>query len=116
MLVASFHVSSLVKWFFLPLLRVESYEGVVWLHLDPTHLISDIDPAFRLEELGGAELGAVIRHVVEHVEEHGVGEGLDRGLRQTFGLAHVVTLRNADVNLEAVIVVSVAELLALRRD
>ena len=61
-------------------------------------------------------MGAVVRHVVEHVEEHGVGEGLDRGLGQTFGLAHVVALRNADVNLEAVIVVGIAELLALRRD
>ena len=45
--------TSVVKRFLLPLVRVESHKGVVWLHLYPAHLISHIDPAFRLEELGG---------------------------------------------------------------
>jgi len=43
--------ASLIQWLFLPLFWVESHESVVRLHLDPTHLVSDIDPAFGLEEL-----------------------------------------------------------------
>ena len=65
----------------MPLLRVKSDKSVVWLHLDPSHLISDIHPPFLLEELDCAELGAIVGHIVEHVEKDGVREGLDRGLR-----------------------------------
>ena len=62
-------------------------------------------------------MGAVVGHVVEHVEEHGVGERLDCGLWQALGLTHVVALGDTDVNLEAVIVVGIPQLLlSLRGD
>jgi len=73
-------VFSLVQRLLLPLFRVKSDESIVWLHLDPTHFIRHVDPAFRLEEFGGTELGSVVWHVVEHVEEDGVWEGFDGSL------------------------------------
>ena len=97
----------------MPLLWVKSDKSVVWLHLDPSHLISDIHPPFLLEELDCAELGAIVGHIVEHVEKDGVGEGFDRGLGQTFRFAHDVARWDADVNLETVIVVGIAKLLRL---
>ena len=101
--------SSLEERLFLPLLRIESNEGIVGLHFYPAHLVHYVRPAFRFEELRGAELGAVVWHVVEHVEEHGIREGLDGLLRQALWLAHVVTLWDANVNLETVLVVTVAQ-------
>lgn len=89
----------------MPLFRVEAHKNVAWLHLDPAHFVSHVDPALLLEELGGAELGPIIGHVVEHVEEYSVGEGIDAGFGQPLWLAHVVTLGNTNVYLEAVTVV-----------
>ena len=45
--------SSIVERFLQPFVRVESHKSVVWLHLDPAHLVAYVHPAFRLEELGG---------------------------------------------------------------
>ena len=97
----------------MPFLRVEPYEDVVGLHLHPTHLIRDIDPALGFEELYSAELGTVVWHVVEHIEENGVGEGLNRAFGQSFRLAHIVALRNSTIDLEAVIIVSIVQVLPL---
>ena len=72
--------SSLIQWLLLPLFWVESHESVVRLHLDPAHLVSDVDPALGLEELGSAELCAIIWHVIEHVEKDCVWEDFDSGL------------------------------------
>lgn len=89
----------------MPVFRVEPHENIVWLHLHPTHFIRHVHPPLLLEELGCTELGPVVWHVIEHVEEDSVGKGVDSGLRKPLWLAHVVTLRNADVYLEAVTVV-----------
>ncbi len=98
----------------MPLFGVKADEGVVLLHFDPAHLISHIHPAFGLKKLGRSELGFVVRHVVEHVEKHSVRESLyGRLLHLTFWLAHIVALRDADVDLKAVIVIGVAQLRGL---
>ena len=83
------------------------------LHFDPPHFISHVDPALLLEQLGRRELRFVIRHVVEHVEEHSVRERVHHGLGEALGLAHVVALGQAAVDLEAVGVVR-ADLLLVR--
>lgn len=70
--------SSVVKRLFLPLFRVEPHERVVGFHFDPAHLVGHVDPALRLEGLGSADLGTVVRHVVEDVEKHGFWEDFDR--------------------------------------
>ena len=93
----------------MPLFGVKPDEGVVLLHFDPAHLISHIHPAFGLKKLGRSELGFVVRHVVEHVEKHSVRESLHgRLFHLTFWFAHIVALRDADVDLKAVIVIGVA--------
>ena len=99
--------NSVIEWLFLPFFRVKSDEGVVCLHLHPTHFVCHIHPTFRLEELGSTELRTVVWHVVEHVEEDGVRENADSRLGQTLGLRHVVALRDTDVHLETVIVVGI---------
>ena len=91
----------------MPFFRIESDERVVGLHLHPAHFISHVHPTFRLEELGGTELRAVVWHVVEHVEEDGVREDFDSRLGETLWLRHVVALRDANVLLETVIIVGV---------
>ena len=98
----------------MPLFGVKADESVVLLHFDPAHLISHVHPAFGLKKLGRSELGFVIRHVVEHVEKHSVRKSLYGGLLHlTFWFAHVIALRDPDVNLEAVIVIGVAKLRGL---
>ena len=104
---------SLVQWLFLPLFGVEPHKGIVRLHLDPAHLISDVHPALWLEELGRAELGLIIGHVIKHVEKNGIRERLYCALGQSFWLAHVVTLGNSNINLEAVIIVGIVKVLSL---
>ena len=100
---------SFVERLLLPLLGVEPHKRIVRLDLDPAHLVRHIHPAFRLEELRCGELRLVVGHVVKHVEEDRVWEGSDRLLREAFGFAHVVALRDPNVHLEAVIVIGVAQ-------
>lgn len=89
----------------MPFFWVEADEGIVRLHLNPSHLVCDVYPSLLLEELGGAELGSVVGHVVKHVKKDGVRESLDCRLRQALRLAHVVALGNTNVYLETVVVV-----------
>ena len=90
----------------MPLFRVEAHKEVIGLHFDPAHFVAHVDPPFLFEELGSIELCPIIGHVVKHVEEDGLRKGANARLRQSLWFAHVVALRDANVHLEAVAIVS----------
>lgn len=58
----------------------------------------------------------VVGHVIKHVEKNSIREGLNCALGQSFWLAHVVTLGNSNINLEAVIIVGIVKVLSLLAD
>ena len=100
----------------MPLFGIEPDKGITGFHLDPAHLIRHIDPSLGLEELGCVKLGLVVWHVVKHVEEYGVWECFDSGFGETFRLTHIVALRDSNVDLEAIIVIRIIQILPMLAD
>jgi hypothetical protein len=74
--------------------------------LHPDHVVVDVGPATVFKRLGCPDLCAIVWHVVEDVEEHGVRETFNLAVRQVFWLAQVVTHRQAEVLLEALVLLN----------